>query len=175
MIAVRANATTGFICGKAAKSGLRVNPTARRAGTTSSSALQIVGVSNSLRASRSAGFGRRGTAASSGHHRRSSALIGNLRARQGSCCYVPIINPSGMTSDKMTSTIAKQRSARLHLFQSEIQSRMTGPPVTSPLLQSFHVTDQHEKNSTELWLLGDKQNVISPKIFTRRGIGGSNV
>src|SRR5438552_14443364 len=63
MVAVRAKATTGFRFGNAAISGLRVKPIARRAGTTSSRALQIVGLSNYLKASRSAGCGRVGTLA----------------------------------------------------------------------------------------------------------------
>jgi hypothetical protein len=63
MIAVRAKATTGFKFGKAAIRGRRVKPIARRAGTTSSRALQIVGLSNSLKAARSAGSGRVGTSA----------------------------------------------------------------------------------------------------------------
>src|SRR5436309_14492612 len=50
--AVRAKATTGFISGKQATSGRRVKPIARRAGTTISSALQIVGVSQARSASR---------------------------------------------------------------------------------------------------------------------------
>src|SRR5215469_16981277 len=74
MIAVRANATTGFICGKAAKRGLRLNPIARRPGTTSSRALQIVGVSNAFRDSRAAESGRLGIAAYSRDHCRSSSL-----------------------------------------------------------------------------------------------------
>jgi hypothetical protein len=62
-----------------------------------------------------------------------------------------------MTSDKMTSTIAKQRSTRLHRFQSEIQSCMSQcPPVTLVLLAEIYMTDQHEKNSTEVWLRDDK-------------------
>src|SRR6266436_10026780 len=60
-MAVRAKATTGFKFGKAAINGRRVKPMARRAGTTSSRALQIVGLSNSLNASRSAGSGKVGT------------------------------------------------------------------------------------------------------------------
>ena len=63
----------------------------------------------------------------------------------------PISRLSGMTSDKMTSAIAKQRSARLHRFQSEIQSCIRQcPPVYSHPFGRVHVTDQREKNSTEL-------------------------
>src|SRR5947207_8544053 len=83
MIAVRAKATTGFKFGKAAISGRRVKPVARRAGTTSSRALQIVGLSNSLKASRSAGFGRVGTSAFLGPHCRVRGFIGKGLARQG--------------------------------------------------------------------------------------------
>jgi hypothetical protein len=37
----------------------------------------------------------------------------------------PLIkSPSGSASAVIASAIAKQRSARLHLFQSEIQSRI---------------------------------------------------
>ena len=74
-MAVRAKATTGFNCGKAAINGRRVNPVARRAGVTSSSALQIVGVSNSLKASRSAKSGKAGIAVSSGTIAGSEALL----------------------------------------------------------------------------------------------------
>src|SRR6185437_15033580 len=83
MMAVRAKATTGFISGKAAVSGRRVNPIARRAGTTSSSALQIVGVSNAFSASRSARFGRRGMAGFLKPSSAGSRFIEIGRARQG--------------------------------------------------------------------------------------------
>jgi hypothetical protein len=44
----------------------------------------------------------------------------------------PLINsPSGSASAVIASAIAKQRSARLHLFQSEIQSRIQRPPTTA--------------------------------------------
>src|SRR5438132_2917260 len=56
---------------------------ARRAGTTSSSALQMVGVSNAFRASRSAESGRRGMAASSDDDRRGPAFIGIGPRHQG--------------------------------------------------------------------------------------------
>ncbi len=80
----------------------------------------------------------------------------------------PINTPSGMTNDKMTSAIAKQRSARLHRFQSEIQSFIRPqPPGHTLSFGGVYVTDQHEKNSTEVWPWGDKENVISPKVFTR--------
>jgi hypothetical protein len=75
----------------------------------------------------------------------------------------PISKPSGITSDKMTSTIAKQRSARLHRFQSEIQSCMSRcPPVTLAPSAEIYMTDQHEKISTEVWLYDDKGTVMSP-------------
>src|SRR5215472_10237102 len=74
-MAVRAKPTTGFRSGKAAISGRRINPVARRAGATSSSALQIVGVSNALRGSRSATCGRLGMKASSDYRRPPPAFI----------------------------------------------------------------------------------------------------
>src|SRR5947199_6120458 len=60
IIAVRAKATTGFISGKQATRGRRVKPIARRAGTTISRALQIVGVSQARSASRLWRSGRLG-------------------------------------------------------------------------------------------------------------------
>src|SRR5690349_19093959 len=83
MRAVRAKATTGFNSGKAANSGRRVKPMARRAGTTSSRALQIVGVSNARRASRSARSGRRGMSASSDNEGSPPGFIGNAPGHQG--------------------------------------------------------------------------------------------
>jgi hypothetical protein len=51
----------------------------------------------------------------------------------------------------MTSAIAKQRSARLHRFQSEIQSFIgPQPPGHTLSFGGVYVTDQREKNSTEL-------------------------
>ena len=80
----------------------------------------------------------------------------------------PINTPRGMTNDKMTSAIAKQRSARLHRFQSEIQSFIRPqPPGHTLSFGGVYVTDQHEKNSTEVWPCDDKETVISPKVFTR--------
>src|SRR5271170_6609801 len=58
--AVRAKATIGFISGKQATTGRRVKPCARRAGATTSSALQMVGVSQAVRALRAAALGRLG-------------------------------------------------------------------------------------------------------------------
>src|ERR1700722_14231963 len=69
MSAVRAKATMGFISGKQATTGRRVKPCARRAGATISSALQIVGVSQAVRAWRLAALGKLG--------------IGNLRPGNG--------------------------------------------------------------------------------------------
>src|SRR5215469_5898626 len=57
---VRANATTGFISGNGATAGRRVKPKARRSGLVSSSALQIVGVSQAVRALRLAALGKLG-------------------------------------------------------------------------------------------------------------------
>src|SRR5438067_4067501 len=57
MRAVRAKATTGFISGKHATTGRRVKPSARRAGATISKALQMVGVSQAVRAWRLARSG----------------------------------------------------------------------------------------------------------------------
>lgn len=70
----------------------------------------------------------------------------------------PLINsPSGSASAVIASAIAKQRSARLHLFQSEIQSRIQRPPPPrSP------VFDGRGKNSTELCLGDDKRSVNLP-------------
>jgi hypothetical protein len=47
-----------------------------------------------------------------------------------------IINPNGSTSAMMTSMMAKQRSARLHLFQSDIQSRIQQPPLDPALIDN---------------------------------------
>src|SRR5439155_6234624 len=150
MIAVRANATTGFKFGKAAISGRRVKPMARRAGTTSSRALQIVGLSNSLNTSRSAGSGRVGTSAFLG-----SLLAKDVRGKtfpargcEGQMPILPALinNPSGKASARMASTTAKQRSARLHLFQSKIQSRIQQPPPNS----GSSIIDRRGENSTEL-------------------------
>src|ERR1700732_2509227 len=68
MRAVRAKATTGFISGKQATTGRRVKPWARRCGATTSSALQMVGVSQAVRALRLAALGKLG--------------IGDLRPRE---------------------------------------------------------------------------------------------
>src|SRR6202011_5066457 len=51
MVAVRAWPTIGFISGNGQISGRRLKPAVRRAGATSSRALQIVGVSIALRRS----------------------------------------------------------------------------------------------------------------------------
>src|SRR5947209_16751041 len=151
MMAVRAKATTGFISGKAANSGLRVNPTARRAGATSSSALQMVGVSNALRASRSAWSGKRGMAGSSEYHRWSPAFIGKRP---------PAARPLLSGADHEPEWD--------HQRQDDERDRKTalGPapsfPVGNPILHEttppghahpfgrVHVTDQREENSTEL-------------------------
>jgi hypothetical protein len=56
-----------------------------------------------------------------------------------------------MTNDKMTSAIAKHRSARLQRFQSEIQSFIRPqPPGHTLSFGGVYVTAQREKNSTEL-------------------------
>ena len=72
------------------------------------------------------------------------------------------MKPSGMTSDKTTSAIAKQRSARLHRFQSAIQSCT----AVSPVLPKFCLTERRGKISAELWLHGVKGSVNLPQIFT---------
>jgi hypothetical protein len=74
---------------------------------------------------------------------------------------VLIISPSGITNVKTTSTIAKQRSARLQRFQSEIQSCMRERPPVTPAGSS--ISGQHVKSSTEVWLDDDKEIVILPK------------
>src|SRR5665213_3541279 len=60
MSAVRAKATIGFISEKQATTGRRLKPWARRSGATTSSALQIVGVSHAVRAWRLAALGKSG-------------------------------------------------------------------------------------------------------------------
>lgn len=68
----------------------------------------------------------------------------------------PLIkSPSGSASAVIASAIAKQRSARLHLFQSEIQSRIQPHPrpPRSPLF------DGRGKNSAELCPSDDKRSV----------------
>src|SRR6516165_10013089 len=128
MIAVRANATTGFISGKAAKSGLRVKPMARRAGTTSSSALQIVGVSNALRASSSCRSGRRGMAGSSEHQSSDPSLIGKNGDRQG------------LLRSDPSDAAANQQTKRNHQRQNDERDRKaafgSAPsfPVGNPIL-----------------------------------------
>src|SRR5262249_47771142 len=57
-----------------------------------------------------------------------------------------INSPSGNASARMASTTAKQRSARLHLFQSEIQSRIQQPPPNTGL----SIIYRRGENSTEL-------------------------
>src|SRR5271169_5331912 len=80
----------------------------------------------------------------------------------------PTKTPSGTTNDKTTSAIAKQRSARLHRFQSEIQSFIRPqPPGHTLSFGRVYVTAQRVKNSTEVWPCDDKETVISPKVFTR--------
>src|SRR5215467_8341709 len=93
MMAVRAKATTGFSRGNAATSDLRVKPIARRAGATTSSALQIVGVSYALSASRSTASGRLGMAASSDQYRGSPGFMGNGRRHQGSSARHGLCRP----------------------------------------------------------------------------------
>ena len=52
----------------------------------------------------------------------------------------PLINsPRGSASAVIASAIAKQRSAWLHLFQSEIQSRIQRPPDLRGHLYSMGV------------------------------------
>src|SRR3954469_13595574 len=60
IIAVLAKPTIGFSSGNGATSGRRVQPIARRAGATISSALQMVGVSQARSASRLLASGRLG-------------------------------------------------------------------------------------------------------------------
>jgi hypothetical protein len=75
----------------------------------------------------------------------------------------PMRRPSGITNDKMIIAIAKHRSARLHRFQSEIQSLILQcPPVTLDFSAEIYMTRQREKNSTEVWRCGDKETVIAP-------------
>ena len=69
--------------------------------------------------------------------------------------------PSGIISATMTSATAKQRSARLHLFQSEIQSCILESPG-HPVRRGVFITDEREKNSTEVWLCHDEEIVILP-------------
>src|SRR5580704_3422267 len=82
MSAVRAKATTGFISGKQATTGRRVKPWARRAGATTSSALQIVGVSQAVRALRAAALGRLGMVISDQVRTQAHRFIGNAAGPQ---------------------------------------------------------------------------------------------
>ena len=70
----------------------------------------------------------------------------------------PISNPTGRANATMTSAIAKQRSAGLHFFQSEIKSRIYQPPAAS----NSSITDRRGQNSAELCLCRDKQTVNLP-------------
>src|SRR5580704_3387099 len=72
--AVRAKATIGFISGKQATTGRRVKPCARRPGATTSSALQIVGVSQAVSALRLAALGRVGIVCLRGKRKGRTAL-----------------------------------------------------------------------------------------------------
>jgi hypothetical protein len=94
-----------------------------------------------------------------------------IKAFRPGAGYVGLIStPSGIASNKITSAIAKQRSARLHRFQSAIQSRiMTVPPGHSQHPGwDMLMTGQRDKNSTKVWLCDDKETVISPQVLTRK-------
>src|SRR5215472_2119384 len=140
MIAVRAKATTGLSLGKAANSGLRVKPIARRAGATSSSALQIVGVSNAFSASRSPGSGRRGMAASSDHHHGSPAFMGNGRRHQGLFGQMPFMSAGSADPAGWPATKKGARSQRSVRRGSTVSNRQSSPaydstprPLSAPL------------------------------------------
>ena len=78
----------------------------------------------------------------------------------------PIKKPSGIIKHKMISATAKQRSARLQRFQSEIQSCIDQSPVVPSPSAQVVMPGLSEKNSTELWLSGDKGIVKLPQTFT---------
>src|SRR5438445_10383540 len=149
MWAVRANATTGFKSGKAAISGRRVKPVARRAGTTSSSALQMVGVSNALRASRSASSGSRGIAGflepSSSDH----AFMGNGRrhqgisARYGSCPDQQTERDHQRQNDERDCETALRATPSLPIRNPILHLTASPGPLTPGRAL---MTDRHEKN-----------------------------